>query len=404
MKNVPYTYLYLGKGKVEKLSKPISGYVYYKNSRECLLTGKVENYSFLEFLETLDNQLARTKTNDHRIIHLFYEAGHFLVQSREKDLLRIQALQGNGHKDILAIDIQYEKSIIKDTPLIEEIIKFNSHHTLNNIDYKNSFHRGIEKLKKGECYQFNLTFPETYQIETIPERFENLFFEMIQNKDVIGAFAHSTYIPSLKKGLISNSPECLFQAKFKKDHLHLWTMPIKGTICNRNNKTSENWQKLSTSKKDEGELNMITDLLRNDLSRIDRPNAKVIKKKELLKVPNLLHQFSLIDVKLSLETKLGKILHALFPGGSITGAPKKNVMSILDQLENGERRGFYTGSTILCDRNRLVASINIRSAECDLKSETAKISAGGGITLLSECHKEQQEMEDKRQSFLQLFH
>lgn len=397
----PYSFLYLGKGKIEKLSKPQSAYLYNKNSRLCLLTGKKERYSFISFLD----QLAKEKLFPHKkevhLTHLFYEAGHFCVHDNLKDLMKVKSLVSDQIP--LAVDICYGSTQIQNIPTSTIKVDLKNGDKVDSNSYQAAFDRGVSELKNGNCYQFNLTFPESIQLKMGSGSVEDLFFQMLQNEKNVGAYAHFTFLPLLSKVLISNSPECLFQGKRKKEGIHLWTMPIKGTVDNSDGKTQENWKTLSSSKKDEGELNMITDLLKNDLCRIEQPSARVVVKKSPLRVPNLLHQFSLLDVKLSKNISLGKIIKALFPGGSITGAPKKNVMFILDQLEEGRSRGFYTGSTILSDSKRLAASINIRSAEYDLNKNEAIVSAGGGITLLSECESEYSEMEKKRESFLQLF-
>lgn len=148
---------------------------------------------------------------------------------------------------------------------------------------------------------------------------------------------------------------------------------------------------------------MITDLLRNDLNRLDRPQARVLKKRAALEVPGLLHQYSLLSVKLTKKVSLLHALQCLFPGGSVTGAPKKRVMQIIQDVEHG-KRGVYCGSTLLCYGDRKVASINIRTAEIDLSERLWRYGAGGGITLGSNPVHEFQEMEAKVASFLTLIH
>ena len=147
---------------------------------------------------------------------------------------------------------------------------------------------------------------------------------------------------------------------------------------------------------------MITDLLRNDLNNIELPVAKVIKKKAPLLAPGILHQMSLLQVDVSSSVSLGQIVQALFPGGSITGAPKKRVLQILHKLEESPR-GIYCGSTILMYRGRCDASINIRTAFIDFEQGELIYGAGGGITLLSDPRDEFQEMLVKKDSFIDLF-
>jgi len=152
--------------------------------------------------------------------------------------------------------------------------------------------------------------------------------------------------------------------------------------------------------KNQGELYMIIDLLRNDLNSIEKPVAKVLKKKAMVKVPGLIHQMGVIKAVFSKRITIGKIVRSLFPGGSITGAPKKSTVQILRKLEHSPR-GVYTGSTMLVDSERVCCSINIRTAEVDLEKKELSYGAGGGITLMSDWESEFVEMQEKVESFIQ---
>jgi anthranilate/para-aminobenzoate synthase component I len=92
-------------------------------------------------------------------------------------------------------------------------------------------------------------------------------------------------------------------------------------------------------------------------------------------------------------------MQCLFPGGSVTGAPKLRVMELIQQIERFQR-GIYCGSTLLFFKERKLASINIRTANINLGERLWRYGAGGGVTLLSKAHKEFQEMEFKVSSFL----
>ena len=93
---------------------------------------------------------------------------------------------------------------------------------------------------------------------------------------------------------------------------------------------------------------------------------------------------------------------ALFPGGSITGAPKKRVMELINEIE-GFERGLYCGSTILLYKGLRSGSINIRSTQIDFMQNEIKYGAGGGVTLLSKASDEYKEALGKLKSFLLLF-
>jgi anthranilate/para-aminobenzoate synthase component I len=259
-------------------------------------------------------------------------------------------------------------------------------------EYKSAFHFIQEQLEAGNAYQVNVTYPFDFETEDPLDPRDILSFFFAQKG--LGTFAHGTVIHD--QMILSNSPECLFQLRQNE----MFTMPIKGTM-KRKDSLPEDWKELRASEKDEAELLMITDLLKNDLNRLDRPRAKVLRKRAPLEVPGLLHQYSLLSVKLENKISILHTLNCLFPGGSVTGAPKKRVMQIIQDVERA-RRGIYCGSTLLCYRDKKVASINIRTADINLTERLWRYGAGGGITLSSNPVHEYQEMEAKVASFLTL--
>jgi anthranilate/para-aminobenzoate synthase component I len=370
----------------------MTAYAYYINKRVNLITGTEEKYNVRDWLKKQEDYLLLEDEDGHRILHCFYELGH-IIENQETFL---------KESDLLLIDLTYAKKEKR-----KELAKFNaislkakSSPSLNK--YSAAFNTGYEHLLNGDCYQFNLTYPFTYSFnENV--KVEDFLGNLWKQKDKRGAYAHSTYIPLWDKLYLSNSPECLFQATRHPNGTHLWTMPIKGSLKYAGKKEfSKKWKELIDCKKNEAELFMITDLLRNDLSKIESPTSKVVAKKLPLTVPGILHQYSLIDIILSPRVNFLDLLVALFPGGSITGAPKKNVMKILNNIESNKRK-FYCGSTIVWDQEILASSINIRSSIIDFNKREMTYNAGGGITLKSSMQDEFQEMKLKVSSFIDLF-
>ena len=262
-------------------------------------------------------------------------------------------------------------------------------------DYEKRFNEGYNELVEGNCYQFNLTgeFKYSFDEELSAEDFISALWDKKSNR---GAYASATYIEGLDKLFLSNSPECLFEFSSET----LTARPIKGTLKRKGN-IKDQWSELISDEKSQAELYMITDLLRNDLSRIDLPRAEVMQKKAMLLVPGLLHQYSEIKVKLRSHVTLKSILEKIFPGGSITGAPKKKTMQILKRLES-RTRGFYCGSTVVFSKGLIEASINIRSSVIDFNECTLDYQAGGGITLLSNAKMEFEEMTYKHDSYVDI--
>lgn len=376
-----------------KFTSPKRAFAYYKYFRINLLTGAKELYNLKNFYNYLDNIYFNQDFKLPLVFHFFYEWAYFVLGN--DDLLNDDIL--------LAIEIQYSQFAPFVFSKNEKARKVHLKNTQSPTydEYNKAYKEGYSHLLQGNCYQFNLTANHNFSFGSYLNC-QDFYLNLWKDKNVQGAYAHLTYLPYFQKMYLSNSPECLFQIKIKKEHMELFSMPIKGSLkCDSISNIGKAWKKLQKSIKDESELFMITDLLRNDLSKIENPNAEVIFKKRKIVVPGLIHQYSLIRIILSYRISLGKILNALFPGGSITGAPKKNVVKILHSLED-HPRGFYTGSTVVLHKNFIGASINIRSADIDFNKKILTIGSGGGITLLSRPEAEFDEMNEKLKSFTNL--
>jgi anthranilate/para-aminobenzoate synthase component I len=367
-----------------KLSDPKSARAIYKNKIVDLKTMEVTKASWTKWFEEYNFSINQF-FHKPRVTHLFYELG-FLIEN--ENIVR--------EDTILALDFDYQDIDYDFKLTYHSSIHLSLEKSISFNQFNKLFLEGRKELLAGNCYQFNLTCEHIYNWK------KNLygpmdFISSLWNKnDQRGAFGSATYIRSIDKLYLSNSPECLFQ--LNKNVLS--TMPIKGTVALKDSSNfKKQWKKLRKSKKDESELFMIIDLLRNDLARIDLPRAKVIKKKWPLLVPGLLHQYAQIEVPLSDHISLKRILEKIFPGGSVTGAPKKRVIKILQDLEKRERK-FYCGSTLIFFKEMKSASINIRSAEIDFNSRNLTYQSGGGITLQSNANAEFGEMIAKRASFI----
>lgn len=369
------------KDSVLELSNPSKAFIYFRKTRLNLLTGFPESYPFEKFLAELEKISLQDKFKTPRVYHFYYEFG--LVQA------------GLGHTVTdempLVIELEYQKKKVVSKP--KSKIKNIPLKTLERpswSEYKGAYEFIQEELLKGNAYQINLTYPYDFETEEVidPRDLSNFLFSQ---RNTAG-FAHVTFLGD--EMIFSNSPECLFN--FNNGVLR--TMPIKGTR-KRGDNWKKSWEDLLNDPKEEAELNMITDLLRNDLNQLDKPRAKVKRMKAPLVVPGLVHQFSLIEVEITSSVSLLKTMNTLFPGGSITGAPKKRVMELLQNIERYSR-GAYCGSTLLCIGDRKVASINIRTATLSVMDRLWRYGAGGGITLLSRPVHEFQEMELKVSSFL----
>jgi para-aminobenzoate synthetase component 1 len=375
----------LNSKQILELDSPTLAYIYYRDRRFNILTGFPELYSIDQFCKNLEKIKLDTNFDSPRVYHFYYEFG-FIAQG-------FSHLIDNEMPLVIEIEYRRQKKIkTPKSPLDRIDLKSLERPTWS--EYKESFHLIQEHLRAGNCYQLNLTYPFDFYTEENfhPKDLSDYFF----SQKNLGAYAHTTYLG--QEMILSNSPECLFQ--YKKNEI--FTMPIKGTKKYQGKNWKQIWHELINDPKESGELIMITDLLKNDLNRLEKPRAEVIKLKAPLIAPGLIHQYSLIALKLESSLNLLKVMESLFPGGSITGAPKKKVMELTSSIERYQRR-LYCGSTLLCRGKLKAASINIRTAQIDLDSRVWRYGAGGGITLLSKAPQEFQEMELKVESFLALF-
>ena len=381
-------------GLLSQLTLPIYAWAYYKNKRVDLLTGEV----FSSSLETLQDQLNQIPLNTFfsrpRIIHLFYEWGYFY--SGHELLL--------GEESLLAIDLTFEDRFLSYQPTSFKEVKLKPLKSISYDHYYRIFRKGYDRLLRGDCYQYNLTYPFSYTFSPSlndSSDFEDIISFYWRNRDFLGEWGIATFIGPWQKAFISNTPELLFKIVDNKDHINIISTPIKGTIpLDSSNNFNKKWEQLQACAKNCGELDMITDLIRNDLSKIEHPKSRVTALGKPLKAPGLLHRYSQIQVSVSPSISLGRVLECLFPGGSITGAPKKSSMEIIQNLEEVSR-GFYCGSTLFLYKKQKTASINIRSFT--LFQKILQIHAGGGITLQSHPQGEFDEMIAKRNSALAAF-
>lgn len=374
--NQSFSFFYQGKGKFCLYSHPIEATVYYQHKKVDLRTGKVL-LSNLDEIETQLKKIQIKKNYKKTIFHFFYEWG--MVQ---------KGINVNPELPLLIV-LRYAKKK-SDIVLsqIENALVIELEKSLNFNKYQKAFHKVYQNLIDGNCYQVNLTSQFTFKINSL-----KTMLNIFANQDSISAFAHGTWLPLMRKLYISNSPECLFKITETK----ILSYPIKGTSSSE----LKDLKALIYSKKNQAELYMITDLMTNDLASLGFMPVKVEKKKAILKVPHLFHTYSKISAPILKNCSYFEIMNKLFPGGSITGAPKKRVMQIIQKVEQGER-GFYTGSTLLLDGSIKTASINIRSATVDSQKLQFSYGAGGGITLRSQAKDEYEEMLKKLNSFIAL--
>ncbi|WP_088816472.1 MULTISPECIES: aminodeoxychorismate synthase component I [Listeria] len=194
--------------------------------------------------------------------------------------------------------------------------------------------------------------------------------------------------------ILSASPELFFKVEKGK----VTTRPMKGTV--RRGDTAEldavRRDFLANDEKNRAENVMIVDLLRNDLGQIACPGSvRVPRLCELEPYPTVWQMTSTVTAELASEKSLFEIFEALFPCGSITGAPKKNTMDFITELETSAR-GVYCGAIgYVKPDGDMIWSVPIRTIQIDLRANVARYGVGGGIVWDSDAAAEFAEIEAK---------
>lgn len=250
-------------------------------------------------------------------------------------------------------------------------------------DYEKRFQRLHRHLREGDCYQANLTFP-------IHARWSG---------DPLAAFTALTRRQPVKYGalialggpvILSRSPELFFAVDAEG---WIETHPMKGT-ARRGSMPEEDFSLkdfLRNDPKNQAENRMIVDLLRNDISRITEVGTLAVP--ELFKVetyPTVHQMVSRVRARLRPGVRLGEIFAALFPCGSITGAPKIRAMEILNALE-GTPRDVYCGAIgWITPLGVMRFSVAIRTLSLYPEGR-ATFNVGGGVVFDSTAQSEYEE-------------
>jgi len=207
--------------------------------------------------------------------------------------------------------------------------------SLSQADYFDRIQKIKEWIAQGEVYQINSTFALNVSTQGSAQE----LYRQLANQH---PSAHAAFIEDAEQTVLSFSPELFLQRRGTT----LITRPMKGTAPRSNDPLEDQrlGQRLQASAKDRAENLMIVDLLRNDLGRIALPGSVVAEPLFSLEAyPSVWTMTSTIQATIAATTSLETILRALFPCGSITGAPKIAAMKRIQQTET-QARGLYCGS------------------------------------------------------------
>ena len=257
------------------------------------------------------------------------------------------------------------------------------------IEYKSAIHEIKTYLLNGDSYQINFTQPKLYELTEDPLNIYLTMREFIRPH-------YGMYLNQHDLQILSFSPERFFRTL----GLEIESFPMKGT-CPRAKDIIQDKSladKLYLSSKDRAEHLMIVDLLRNDLGKVCKYGSVEVNDLYSIHSFETVHQMvSRVFGQLQNYINETDIIKALFPGGSITGAPKERSMEIIDTLE-GYQRGIYTGGLGYIQKNGYM-DFNIAIRTMTIKDRKGIYPVGGGIVWDSDPLDEWREAHQKSKIF-----
>ena len=339
-------------------------------------------------LDTALTQIESALRQKKYVVACFsYELGEHLIGIKPKISATpwVQAWVFNSVEKLTSAQVQewltQQNSSATKSPKVQ-----NCQSSTNSQAFEKSIQQIKSLIESGDTYQVNHTYRIHGQLEGSPL----LAYEALRKKQ---PGPYGAYIESAHGWILSCSPEWFLQKKGSV----LTTKPMKGTA-----KVGEvSSDELKNDSKNRAENLMIVDLLRNDLGKISIPGS--VKVPELFEVNqhgDVLQMTSTISSTCKSDLSIKELLSAIFPCGSVTGAPKKRTMEIIQDLEDSPR-GLYCGAIAWFDPSKseqalgdLGMSVVIRTLEVN-QDQSFTMGVGGGITIDSDAADEWHECQTK---------
>jgi para-aminobenzoate synthetase component 1 len=262
-------------------------------------------------------------------------------------------------------------------------------------EYRSAVEKCTEYIAAGDIFQVNLS--QRFTVTDAPSPL--VIYHHLRRRNPAW---YACYLQFRSGGdecsVVSCSPELFLRVRGDR----VITRPIKGTRKRVGDGPVDNAAaaELLKSPKDNAELAMIVDLLRNDLGRVCRfGTVRVTEPVRLETHPTVFHLVGTVEGRIRRGSGMAELMRAVFPGGSITGAPKIRAMEIIDELEPSAR-GVYTGAIGYVGVNGASEwNIAIRTILCH--NRTAHVQVGGGIVADSTPEGEYLETLDKGRAMLE---
>jgi len=351
------------------------------------------SYDLKDCLETLP----RTSVDDLRLPHAYLVAPSILlVQDRLEPGTRAYfPCWSEDDVDVTerVTELQHLLTAAPPMPTSDRMKAGSLSSGFSREQYLSAVEAIRDYIVRGHVYQVNMS-------QRFRTRFEGDAFELFARLFERNPAPFFAYVNARDHYIVSTSPERFVAMQGQS----VETRPIKGTRARGTTPDEDDAlrRELETSPKDDSELSMVVDLLRNDIGKVCRENTiQVAEHKRLETYENVHHLVSIVRGELDAGKDAVDLLRATFPGGSITGCPKIRAMEVIDELEP-VRRHIYTGSIgYISFHDTMDLSIAIRTATiCD---GSLVYSVGGGVVYDSNPVDEYQETLHKGRTLSDIF-
>lgn len=349
------------------------------------------SYDYVECLEEMP-QLAVDDLNFPLLHFLMFD--EWAIFDHDENILWLMALNGKGAELKLHAAkkawLEDSESRTGTEPLRKPYIsgEENISLTLSEREFEDAVEQIKSYIAEGEVCQVNLTVRQSQKMSVTPM---DVYEELRQ----LNPSPYMGYIHTPEFQIISGSPELLIN----KDGSRVGTRPIGGTrprgIDEEEDRKLE--EDLSTNGKDAAEHVMLVDIERNDLSKVCAYGT--VRTDEFMvieKYSHVMHIVSQVNGELADGNHAYDFIRAVFPGGSITGAPKVRTMEIIEELEP-VKRGVYTGSIGWIGFNGDLR-LNVVIRTMLVKDGMCHVQAGAGIVIDSDGKEEYAESLKKAEA------
>ena len=385
------------------------------NSAECIVgVGAMKIFSTVAANHQKQLQTFIEETNDWLFGHICYDYTNCITTQlipKKEDNICFESIYFYQPEIVLILNkdkLDIESLTLNPEVVFNEIVAFISNSetffhpklTLQSKITKEEYLSTINTIKKhilrGDCYEINFC-QEFFSNEAVINP-----LSIYKQLTTISPNPFSCYYKLNDKYLLCASPE----RYIKKTGNQLISQPIKGTIKRDNTNLFQDEalkEELKNSSKDRAENVMVVDLVRNDFSKICKEaSVKVTELFGIYTFPQIHQMVSTIEGELPEEVGFVDILHATFPMGSMTGAPKRSVMKLIDLYEPS-KRGLYSGAVgYISPEKNFDFNVVIRSILYNSTNQYLSYQVGSGITHYSDPDAEYEECLLKAASIRQV--